>query len=48
MQGKIDAAQAELKAVTDRMDAAEQAIKEKISPLQKRINEIDTELTKDR
>ena len=48
VQGKIDAAQAELKAVTDRMDAAEQAIKEKISPLQKRINEIDTELTKDR
>lgn len=48
VQEKIDVANLELKKVVDRMDAAKKEIEKKIAPLQQRINEINTELTKAR
>lgn len=48
IQEKIDVANLELKKVVDRMDAAKKEIEKKINPLQKRIDEINIELTKDR
>lgn len=47
IQEKIDEATLEMKKVMDRMDAARKIEKE-IEQLQKRIQEIDSELTKDR
>lgn len=48
VQEKIDVANLELKKVVDRMEAAKKEIEKKINPLQKRIDEINIELTKDR
>lgn len=48
VQEKIDAANTELKKVVDRMDAAKREIEKKIDPLQRRISEINSELTKAR
>ena len=48
IQEKIDEADLELKKVVDRMESAKKEIEKKIEPLQKRVNEINTELTKAR
>lgn len=48
IQEKIDEANLELKKVVDRMESAKKEIEKKIEPLQKRVNEINTELTKAR
>lgn len=48
IQEKIDEANLELKRVVDRMESAKKEIEKKIEPLQKRVNEINTELTKAR
>lgn len=48
VQEKIDAANMEMQKVSDRMDAAKKEIEKKIEPLQKRIDAINTELTKAR
>lgn len=48
VQEKIDVANTELKKVVDRMDAAKKEIEKKIDPLQRRISEINSELTKAR
>lgn len=48
LQEKIDAANLGLKKVSDRIDAAKIEIEKKIEPLQRRINAINTELTKAR
>ena len=48
VQEKIDATNLELKKVIDRMDVAKEEIEKKIDLLQRRINEINSELTKAR
>ena len=48
LQEKIDTANLGLKKVSDRIDAVKQEIEKKIEPLQRRINAINTELTKAR
>ena len=48
LQEKIDAANIGLKRVSDRIDAVKMEIEKKIEPLQRRINDINTELTKAR
>lgn len=48
VQEKIDAANLELKKIVDRMDASKKEIEQKIVPLQRRISEINSELTKAR
>lgn len=48
LQEKIDAANLGLKTVSDRIDAVKMEIDKKIEPLQRRINAINTELTKAR
>lgn len=48
IQEKIDEANLELKNVVDRMEAAKREIEKKFEPLQNRIDEINTELTKER
>lgn len=48
IQLKIDDANVELKKVQDRMTAEKEEIQQKITPLQNRVNDITTELTKAR
>ena len=48
IQEKIDEANLELKKVIHRMESAKKEIEKKIAPRQKRVNEINTELTKAR
>lgn len=48
LQEKIDVANAEERNISDRMAAAKKEIEKKIEPLQKRIDAINTELTKAR
>lgn len=48
VQEKIDVTNLELKKVIDRMDVAKEEIEKKIDLLQRRINEINSELTKAR
>ena len=48
IQEKIEEANQELKNIVDRMESDKREIEKKIEPLQNRVNEINTELTKER
>lgn len=48
IQKKMDEANLELKKVVDKIEPIQKEIEKKIEPLQNRINEINTELTKER
>lgn len=48
VQEKIDAANLELKNIVDKMDAAKKEIENQIASLQRQIDKIDDELTKER
>lgn len=48
LQEQIDAANAEMKPISDKIDLAEEEIQKKIDPLQSRITEIENEIRKER